>query len=369
MYLGDCHKVGQAIVYTHIYAAYLLWFVPVFIVLFYFRYKKDKEKLKLFAQKKVLHRSTEIPSLFWFISKKSLFIASWIFITFALMGPKGNPRYAEGVLGEEEINYSLRRKAHDITFLLDISQSMQVKDARLEKSRLEYAKEIIEDLISRLKGEAIGLYTFTSSVDKRIPHTMDYVYFRLQLRDITANQDQVPGSDFEAALNSVLSEITKHVSGKLKTLIILSDGEDTSGNMEGAKKLASEIVKKADDANLRVYAVGLGSKEGGIVPDVQQSGGPVKSMLDEFLLKELAEARGDYFNANQYTPLSLSERIYTEMGQDDLYVSDAELTQVTEAKEMIYDHYYQIPLAAGILLGLLSFYLPGTNQLIKEDNY
>lgn len=98
---------------------------------------------------------------------------------------------------------TVRRKAHDVVFLLDVSASMGVKDGRLSRSRLDYAKELIDEIVARLHGETVSLYTFTSKVAQVVPGTMDYLYLRMLLRDVEVNSTGVAQRIQRAALKRV----------------------------------------------------------------------------------------------------------------------------------------------------------------------
>ena len=143
---------------------------------------------------------------------------------------------------------------------------------------------------------------------------------------------------------------------KLKTLILLSDGGDTALENAGSwarRSRIEEINKTIEDSekyHLRLITIGLGGKTPVEIPNVTYKDHPVKSAIDDQLLSDLSHTgRGQSYIANDYTPLSLARAIIQQMKQDNPYVdllSDkAELPQ----SEMIYDHYYQIPLGLAIL--------------------
>ena len=72
---------------------------------------------------------------------------------------------------------------------------MAVVDTRVGESRLDYAKEIIDELVSQLDGEEVALYSLTSEMTLLVPPTNDYLYLRLMLHQVGYNEGDVYGTD------------------------------------------------------------------------------------------------------------------------------------------------------------------------------
>ena len=194
-------------------AAYLLLFVLIFSLLFWVLYEWRRRVVTAFAKKECLDKLLVRRSRLYYLIKCLFFCAAWGFATLALMQPKGAGRYLDGqkevteqrVVEQKEVEgetITLRRKTHDVIFLLDASASMAVTDARGDKRRLDLAKEIVDEVVSQLDGQAVALYAFTSETSAVVPVTHDYLFFRLALRRVGIHEGDVGGTDFLGALEA-----------------------------------------------------------------------------------------------------------------------------------------------------------------------
>ena len=357
------------------YVSILVFVVVLFVVLHWLFFIYRDRSLNKFASSGSLKKILYKPSLLREWICVMLICLSWIAMVFALMQPRGNPRYPEEKsehIGNEKVveeesgstQCTKRYKAHDVIFLLDTSASMSVNDTRTGETRLQYGKEIVDEIVSRLNGQAVALYAFTSKVTTMVPPTVDYLYFRLILRDIDINEGDVAGTDMLEALDVLKNRHWNGISQKIKTLIILTDGCDTYLERLHGEQRKREVVTLLDRLgdteknSIRVFCIGLGTKEGAIIPNINFEEKVVKSSLDEDLLTQLSDkGRGSYYFANRYSSIAIADDIVSIMQRDDLFED-----KITEAKnvvvertieeknfEPIYDLYFQIPLAVAII--------------------
>lgn len=351
-------------------APYNLICLPIVIFMGYFfwrlfRYRKSFQDS--FAPETLIPRRRGI----YFFKSLSLCVL-WIFSTLAISQPKGNGHYPEEKLFARKNQPSskdggpaqakLRLRPHEVILLVDASASMAVRDARNKLSRLEYAKDIADQIVSKLDGESAALYAFTSEPELLSPLTMDYIFVRLMLREISINEGGAPGTNIAAVISDVRDHYFKTPSPELKTVVLFSDGGDTAMEdlkgvqREQAVKSLQEIVANAQTLHLRLFTVGLGSLEGGEVPEVNYQGNPVHSALNEELLRALARrGRGEYYFANDRTATGIADAIIQEMGKDNPFLDEEAIIQAQAisaggGENIVYDLYYQIPLAAVILL-------------------
>ena len=84
--------------------------------------------------------------------------------------------------------------------MLDTSASMSVEDTRQKNTRLEVAKEIIDEMVQKLDGQNVALYSFTSALTPIVPLTLDYLFTRLMLQDVHLNYGEVAGTDLFESL-------------------------------------------------------------------------------------------------------------------------------------------------------------------------
>lgn len=334
-----------------------------------FSYRKNI--LEKFASKQVLEEVLIPRSNVNFWGKVIALTLAVFLAIVAWMEPEGNGHYPPGINAPKQTGEAtIRRRVHDVIFLVDASASMGIKDTRSGSTRLDNAKEIVDEVMSRLQGENVSLWAFTSEPTKLSPLTMDYLFVRLRLRQMDINEGDVPGTNFVEALAGVRKEYFSTISPRHRTLIILSDGGDTRieslAEIEREKEIVSlaNLVGQADVLNLKVYTVGIGSKEGKDVPGVSYKGDPVISKLDGQLLQELAKrGRGDYYQADDLTAVQIAEKLVAKIQREGGFEEQNMRTPPALGnKDLIYDLYFQIPLGGAILLLIFVVLFPDTRR-------
>jgi Ca-activated chloride channel homolog len=205
----------------------------------------------------------------------------------------------------------VKRRGLDIIVVLDTSRSMLAED--IKPNRFQQAKWGVRDLVGKLKGDRIGLVTFAGSSFLECPLTIDYAAFLMTLDDAYVGIIPRGGTAIAQSLRTAVDGFEK--SGEAdRALVLITDGEDHEGD---PLKLVDELKKK----NIRVYAVGVGSLEGELVPaaraEDQQgflkdtSGNVVKSALREDILSKLAVGTGGTYVRSAPGDFGL-ERVYDQ---------------------------------------------------------
>lgn len=289
----------------------------------------------------------------------------WALAVVAFMQPQGNARYPIPP-ADANREVPLRRKAHDVIYYLDVSSSMGVKDTRTGATRLAVAQDIADEIASRMDGQSQGLYAFTSQATKIVPPTLDYLFLRLLFRQLRLNEGDVAGTDFKESLKTYQKTfLDPSAPPSLKTLIILSDGGDTTLENETGTERQQRIQEVLDElgdpreAHLRVFTIGIGSEEGKVIPGVEEGGKPVLSRLQSDLLKALAsKGRGRYYAASEYSSLDIADDLFARMSRDQLYYRDVNSTGSLDERAKIYDLYFQVPLGAAIILLTFALLVP-----------
>lgn len=347
-------------------AVYGILLTLLFIWLFWRYFYKGGQVVHQAALPQLVQAGS--PYMFWL--RALFFSLSWLFAVLAIMQPKGNERYASGQETnhkKENHTFNLQRKAHDILFLIDASASMNSADTRSGQTRLDAAKEIADELISRLKGENVGIYAFTSAPSKISPLTLDYLFARLMLKNIQINEGGAAGTDFYSLLSQISQEYFQNTGPRLKTIILISDGGDTGVETVSGEAKENKIssilnfLNNADALHLRVYTIGVGSQSGAKVPEVTDNGKPVISQLDPSLLQRISsKGRGKYFEEQRQSVVDIASSIITDMAQDNPYVDNeaVELSYNLSSADKIYSYFFQWPLALSILFLILALFLP-----------
>ena len=180
----------------------------------------------------------------------------------------------------------------DVVFAVDLSASMNATD--LQPSRMEAARLELGDMIRHLEGNRLALVGFAGRAYAVAPLTMDSGATELFLEGLTPDAIPIPGTAIGDAVNAALDRLPEE--GEEAFVVLLTDGEDHhSRPLEAAREAAKRGV--------RLLAVGIGTPEGGTVPDPGQEGRDlrdaegraVRSRLDEPALRQMAALTGGLY--------------------------------------------------------------------------
>lgn len=227
-----------------------------------------------------------------------LWMAALGLLVVALARPQWGSRWEE-----------VKRRGLDIVVALDTSRSMLAQD--LKPTRLQQAKWGVRDLVQQLRGDRIGLVNFAGASYLQCPLTIDYAAFLMTLDDAQVGSVPRGGTAITQALRTAIDAFRKQSEGE-RVLLLISDGEDHEGN---PLALVDDLQKE----NIRIYAVGMGTPDGELLPAPEgkagfqkdDQGNVIKSSLHEDTLAQLAlKTGGAYVRA---TPGDTGlERLFTE---------------------------------------------------------
>jgi Ca-activated chloride channel family protein len=248
----------------------------------------------------------------------------------------------------------------DIVVAIDTSKSMLATD--IAPNRLGRAKLAALDLMQAAKSDRLGLVAFAGSAFLQCPLTIDDSAFRQSVEMLDVNTIPQGGTALAEAIETAQTAFKE--GDNYKVLVLFTDGEDhDSGALAAAKKAA--------EAGLRIYTVGIGTPEGELlrVKDAQghedyirdEQGNVVKSHLNEDLLRQIASATEGGF----YLPLRGAKTI------DTLYEQGlAKLPKSQHEEKLIkqYHERYHWPLAAAMLLLLVELFFPERKRETKNKS-
>ncbi len=195
---------------------------------------------------------------------------------------------------------TITRKGIDLAIVLDTSKSMAAAD--VAPSRLARGVRAASSLLDRLEGDRIALVTFAGKSAVSCPLTLDHEAVRLFLDAVDVEAVSVPGTALAAAIETGVRALgpstTEGTEAKGRALIVISDGEDHEGGVEGA-------ILAAKRAGVVVYGIGCGTDQGAPIPQGESGaykkdaqGKLVTTRLDERPLRSLAvETGGKYYRA------------------------------------------------------------------------
>ncbi len=355
-------------------AAYLVFLIFLFLALFWILFQHRQTVLSKYTVENKLDELliSQTPFNYW-LRVFGLCLA-WICLCLALMQPKGNARYPPELEQTRKQNVNtLRLQPHEVLFFIDVSASMSTLDGRVGQSRFENAKDIADQVMSHLQGQTGSLYSFTSTVSKLSPPSMDYLFMRLMLRNMQINEGGASGTDIKAALQYIHDNYLNPSTSLIKTVILISDGEDNRLELlQGSEreKYIQETIGLLGDPNsekMHVYTIGVGTKKGGEIPQLTYEGKSVTSHLNEELLQALSsKGQGRYYAGSTYAAADIAMDLAKQIAQVDVFALTDLTTGVNPSEDLIYDLYYQIPLGLAIVLLALCFFWPETSMLKQK---
>lgn len=326
-------------------------------------YRYRKTQIQLFTSEKLLPallipRSTIQTGL-----KITGLAFIWFFAVMALMGPRGNLRYSPSA--NHEI-IEKQAETFEILFLIDTSASMNVPDGKNGQTRLNQAKEIMDDVVSQQKGMTIAIDAMTSELTHVVPPTQDYLFVRLMIQQLAINEGDVGGTRFEPVLEKVVDQLHSNPTTYGGVIFLFSDGGDNNVFETDTPSLKSiqmilKTIEGLDLARFKLYTIGIGNSVSTEIPNVIHDGQPVKSKLEPLILQKLAsKGQGSYFNASEWNNWQLAAQLVQLANQDrkDQKSMSVEqnLSTVSE-REKRYDLYFQIPLGFAILILFLGLFV------------
>lgn len=216
--------------------------------------------------------------------KQGVFIAGVACLFIALARPQIGFRWQE-----------VHRKGIEVLVAVDTSKSMLTQDVKPD--RLDRAKLAVNDLVSKLDGDSVGLMAFAGEAFLQCPFTADYDAFRESLDSIDTTTIPRGGTDIGGAIREAQSVLDAR-PGKEKILVLITDGEDLGGDAVAAAQAAGKD-------GVKIFTVGVGTAAGELIPVLgangetdfvkDDSGQFVKSRLDETALKQIAAATGGMY--------------------------------------------------------------------------
>lgn len=232
------------------------------------------------------------PRLRGALLKRSSSLPRWLALFFlltacaAMIVALARPQGDAGVRTEKTMG-------RNVLIALDLSRSMRVKD--VTPDRLAQAKVVIYELLEAMPNERIGLIGFAGSSYLFAPLTIDHGAVRETVEQVDETWAPKGGSDLAAAVH-LATETLKKTGQKNNALVILSDGEKHEGDLDA-------MIAEAEKSGVYILAVGVGTEDGGFVPNadfpngqmVDKSGRPVVSRLQADVMRKLAaETKGRF---------------------------------------------------------------------------
>ncbi len=231
----------------------------------------------------------------------------------------------------------------DLVILLDISRSMDVAD--VNPSRLERARQEVQDLANANPGISIGLIAFASVAHVVTPVTEDSASLLRQLPALSTSLAQLQGSRLADAIDQAERLLAGQGNDVAHNILLISDGDFADPDLD-------EKIRSLHATGTRFHVLAVGTSQGGPVPGlIATNGEPVLSWLDEESLRQLAESGGGVFRIADYRDDDTRAIL-------DAILAHARARQNTEVQTLVWNEYFYWLLLPA-MLALLYLYRPG----------
>ncbi len=228
----------------------------------------------------------------------------------------------------------------DLVILLDISRSMGVSDVR--PSRLDRARQEIQDLIQAKRGLRTGLVAFATIAHVVTPITEDSDSLLRQLPAISPSLVRLQGSRLIGALDRADRLLAAQGDQVAHNILLISDGDFAETGIE-------QRIAELRDKGIRLHVLGVGTETGGLVPGlIAPNGEPVRSLLDEAKLRGYAEAGGGVFELADYRGSDTRKLLAAILAR-------AEALRIERVETRVWNEYFYLLLVPAMLLVLLLF--------------
>jgi len=238
----------------------------------------------------------------------------------------------------------------DIMLAIDVSSSMAETD--LKPNRLVAARTVAERFVNNRKNDRIGLVAFAGEAFSLCPLTTDYALVRQYLGDLNQNLIPASGTAIGDALarcinrmrtpETDLSTPDSTLAGKV--VILLSDGENTAGNLDPI--LAARLAKAY---GIRIYTIAVGKlvTSAALPSDSTRT----RFVVDEGVLKSIAQiGSGSFYRASDDK----------QLGQIFAQINKLEKAPIRTRVYQDVQDYYRVYLYWAVLFFLIALFLKST---------
>lgn len=262
--------------------------LPLFALLFVYAFHRRKKLAARFVSLSMLPKLSTAVSPWRRFAKVLILLLAIAFLFVALARPQWGHKMEH-----------IERKGLDLVLLQDISLSMLAED--IKPNRLTRSRHEISSFLESLSGDRVGLVAFSGEAQVMVPLTLDYGTVQMMLKELTPGW-LMPGTNLENAIRKGMSMYRGSGATQYAVMILMSDGEE----LEAA---AVNAAKEASQMGIRIYTIGIGSREGVPIPVPSQNGevaykrdvqgNIVTTRLEEGTLQEIASVTGgQYFYAS-----------------------------------------------------------------------
>jgi Ca-activated chloride channel family protein len=174
----------------------------------------------------------------------------------------------------------------DIVLTLDLSGSMAEPD--INPTRVDAAKDVVLDFISRRRNDRIGAVVFAENAYTLCPLTLDYSVLSSMIAELSLGVIADKATAIGNAVGVSLNRLRKS-DAKSKAIILLTDGASNAGNVS-----PEQATTFAKTLGVRIYTILVGQN---------QQAQPINPAL---LVQMAEQTGGSFFRATDRSELTSS---------------------------------------------------------------
>ena len=335
--------------FAHPHMLWLLWAIPLLVVIFLLALRLRKHRLARFGS------LTTLEELMPDVSNGRVFLKFLLFVSaiFFLILAAARPQFGSKLLEEKS-------EGIEMMLVVDVSNSMLAED--FAPNRLERTKYAINKLFEGMKQDRVGLVVFAGEPKVQLPITSDYRMAKSFAQKIDPSLVSVQGTAVGKALEQALlsfSGETVEEGRHSRVIILITDGENHEDD-------AIAVAERAAEMGIRIYTIGIGTPEGAPISiggDFirDEKGEMVVSKLNEEMLQQIAEITDGLYVRSSLQSIGLEEIVQS--------IEAMEKTELSTVRFEEYNEQYPFLVAIALVLLLLEFLLlDRRNPLLKHLN-
>lgn len=339
---------GVQLAFRHASALWLIALVPLCIGIFLWLLHWKNKRFRTLGDVRIQGVLLQPVSAMQVFLKFFFFRNTFVFIILAMANPVFGTRKVSGTV-----------ESMELVLVLDISNSMNVRDIQPETSRLAIARRAMIQLINHLHGEKIGIVVFAGSAYIQLPMTSDYEAAKMFINEIETDMISRQGTNIAQAFDVAAHVFTQEETSK--AIILVTDGEDHEGGIETS-------WPPLKDRGVQLAILGLGTTTGGLVPNnpdkpelgykTDSRGTPIHSRLNNRLVAEIAQKTGAFS--------MISQQAYPDLSGLLTQINHLERSKIDNFEFEVKESRYRLPLFLAVLSLILSVLWTGNSFQLFE---
>lgn len=239
------------------------------------------------------------------------------------------------------IEQTMQSFGTNVIIALDCSPSMRTRDVL--PSRIQRARQSMRWLINELPGHRVGIVSFAGTAFLSCPMTLDRNMARRTLESLDTQSVHLAGTNLGRAIRVATEAFERGAATGSRALVFISDGENHEPRLE-------EAARHAAEQNVVIYALGIGTRQGGAVPTDQgfiedDQGRKVNSRLQMAALEQIARITGG-------VALEAGDRPNRAVLHLTHLIDRQEKTELEARKQIVHQDRFQWLLAPALVLML-----------------